>query len=99
MHVVVTRLFEAGRPIPRWRLAGLKSIAGDLAHGHVRLDRISRPIPCLRLLCPELRSIDLLDPRLADVAGDGMTFGGFELGGSGDQYLAQTWQVHFTPPA
>ena len=80
-------------------MAGLKAITGDLAHGQLRLDRITRPIPCLRLLCLELRSTELLDPHLADVAGDGMTFGGFELGGSGEQYRAQTWKVQFTPSA
>jgi hypothetical protein len=34
----------------------------------VRLDRISRAAPCLRLLCDQHVSIEWLDPRFAELA-------------------------------
>ena len=68
----------------------------DSARNCRKNNPIRRLVPCLRLLCPEYRSIELLDPRFARVLEEGFTFGGFEIAGvGGNQYLAQTWMVQF----
>ena len=99
MHVVVTRLFDAGRPIPRWQLTRIEGIPGELSSDQVRLDRMMRPVPCLRLLCPKYQSIELLEPRFTRVIADSIAFAGFEIGGmNGNQYVAQSWLVQLSGP-